>query len=382
MATHSAYFAILMAPFFPFIPQVVTPGLLLPPRSPALDDLRLLAAGCRACSTKGHVDRALRARGGKAVDVRAAGVSVRFDLEPTTDDLDAADNRVAMSRRRTRHRQVQSSNTVAGAPFDEKMEDEDARMEPRSSATRRCLQLSIGRCVYQKGKYLRQHLEEDSSTSVRSSMNLPAHLPSFPPPPPPPRPSPLSPPNYRLPPSRLPALSRDSSTEKDIAGTYDEGRLEPALSSGTRASGVSSPKRDQNASPASVFAPGRSPDRPLSRTASSGAGSAQGDQHWGGGIGPRPCKEALTVIQSLRAPLSDPHYFRVFSLSVSLGTLETNDAGAVVVGTSSEVFGGGHEADCGWTGELLVTRCAVLGNPRQPRTRADAMLSPITVEVK
>ncbi|CAM9113551.1 unnamed protein product, partial [Scytosiphon promiscuus] len=62
--------------------KVSTPGLILPARSPALDNLRVLAAGCRACSTKGHVSDVLRARGTKDVDVRAAGFNVRFVLDP------------------------------------------------------------------------------------------------------------------------------------------------------------------------------------------------------------------------------------------------------------------------------------------------------------
>ena len=36
----------------------------------------------------------------------------------------------------------------------------------------------------------------------------------------------------------------------------------------------------------------------------------------GGGLGPRPCKEALDVVQSLRLPLSDPHYFRISEMSL------------------------------------------------------------------
>ncbi|CAM9839083.1 unnamed protein product, partial [Ascophyllum nodosum] len=55
--------------------------------SSALDDLRVLAASCRACSSKGYVEGILRRRGTKDVDLRAAGVTVRFDLEP--DPLEA-----------------------------------------------------------------------------------------------------------------------------------------------------------------------------------------------------------------------------------------------------------------------------------------------------
>ena len=48
-------------------------------------------------------------------------------------------------------------------------------------------------------------------------------------------------------------------------------------------------------------------------------------------------------------------------------------------GKGSRCWGGDRPGD-GWTGEFLVTRCAVAGNPRQPRTRADFMLSRIRVE--
>ena len=182
----------------------------------------------------------LRRCGIKDVDLRAAGVIIRFDLDP----------------------------------------------DPCNG---HLLQLSVGCCLYQKGKYLLGHVEGEQ---------------------------PVVPPRRRPPPT--PPLQSRAET----------------------------------------------PEAPT---------------HWGGGLGPRPCKEALDVVQSLRLPLSDPDYFRISEMSLLLGVWVA-EKDTEVSRKRVQVLGGGDRPGDGWTGELLLTRCAVAGNPTQPRTRADLMLSQIRVE--
>ncbi|CAN0407640.1 unnamed protein product, partial [Discosporangium mesarthrocarpum] len=61
--------------------KVIVPGRLLPPRPKALEYLRRLAAGRRACSSQGHVESVCRRRGRKAVDSRLAGITITFQLD-------------------------------------------------------------------------------------------------------------------------------------------------------------------------------------------------------------------------------------------------------------------------------------------------------------
>lgn len=353
-------------------PQVTTPGLLLPPRSPALDDLRLLAAGCRACSAKGHVDQVLRARGVKAVDLRAAGVTVRFELEPVPTVLPATSGTRGMPREASPGGLPCGRADAMGETSEENTKP--AVGEKLSATINRCLQLSVGCCVYQKGKYLLGHVERDAER-LRPSLCL--HAPAPPPPPPPPGPS-LT--------MSLPFVREVPYEENGDTGSSEE---DAGLS---RLSGINGGPTTFSPNILRATTPESGHPSTLSATAAGGGGGtprlssmtglgvgATDDWHWGGGPGPRPCKEALSVIQSLRVPLSDPHYFRMAGVSMHLGM--ANAAGGARV-DGAQVLGGPEDGDEGWGGELLITRCAVLGNPRQPRSRADVMLSSITLEVR
>lgn len=398
---------------------MLTPGLILPPRSPALDNLRVLAAGCRACSVKGYVDDALRARGTKAVDLRAAGVTVRFELEsesitrlpaPPTgggiadEELDST-NKLGGAKTAT-------DSSVGDFPVAGSGNGASKKGAAGSGNTKKCLQLSVGCCVYQKGTHLLWHVGEGGeSSSTEASQRHPAVFSS------------RQPSSKQT--SALQLVRKESTTKRDTEhGDFTSSPplrpLSPARE-GDETSGTS-PGRWRRRSPGNVEDIQRPPSHnnegtwpstslesaniprlksyesmnlpvpPSSATipedeAPPWAGRVGEDEklsghyHWGGGPGPRPCKEALTVIQSLRVPLSDPHYFRVAELSLCLGVVcAKKDSGGFVMQT--QVFGGGENIGDGWVGELLVTRCAVVGNPRQPRTRADAMLSRIRVEVR
>lgn len=356
--------------------QVLTPGLLLPTRSPDLDNLRVLAAGCRACSTKGHVSDVLHARGTKDVDVRAAGFAIRFELKPSGTSA-------------VRHPSPGWRSEVGGLPSGVRAEDhtagpfvaEAADAEEASARTspHMCLELTVGCCIYQKGRYLLGHAEGGESTT--GSPRLPPLTSSMssssrgPPPPPP--------------------SALQEKTSKEMGGGSGDDREEGLKLGEKRTAGYdSAPGGGGGGGGPQRFSP---PQTPTSATRPvDGAGQAAAPHegatatHWGGGPGPRPCEEALAIVQSLRVPLSDPHYFRVADLSLSLG--ETEEAPGKDAGEEEPVqrrrrrrtpvvLGGQENTDDGWTGELLVTRCAVVGNPRQPGTRADAMLSRIRVEV-
>lgn len=380
----------------PVLLQVSTPGLILPARSPALDNLRVLAAGCRACSTKGHVSEVLRARGTKDVDVRAAGFTIRFELEPHSVPTDvrppppsgrARDERVKGMRgeedtlpvggaeAETEETAADASAAAAG-PADASKSDGVGSASPRT-----CLELAVGCCIYQKGRYLLGHAEGAESTTVP-----PRHPPGspsrFPPSPPPPMTTTTT--------TRLPPVNEDNTSNgrEMEAGENGGRRGDLATLPAAQTGNESSPAMQQSLAAETTTSP---PRRPTSATKPVGGTRLQtvqgvGATHWGGGPGPRPCDEALTIVQSLRVPLSDPHYFRVAELSMYLTVTGANkqqsgaDGGALVQHT--QVLGGRENADDGWAGELLVTRCAVVGNPRQPGTRADAMLSRIRVEVR
>ncbi|CAM9636690.1 unnamed protein product, partial [Ectocarpus sp. 13 AM-2016] len=366
--------------------KVLTPGLLLPSRSPDLDSLRVLAAGCRACSTKGHVSEVLHARGTKDVDVRAAGFAIRFELEPPPPPLSSGTGAV-------RCPSPGWSSGVGGLPSGVRAEDYTAgpfvaeTADAGEASARRIphtrLELTVGCCIYQKGRYLLGHAEGGESTTV--SPRLPPLTSSSssrgPPPPPPPPPS-----------------APQEKTGKEMGGGSGDDDREEVLKLGERrpagydssAPGGGGGGGPQRLSP---------PQTPTSATTPvDGAGWAAAPHegaratHWGGGPGPRPCEGALAIVQSLRVPLSDPHYFRVADLALSLRVAEEGpgkDAGEEESvqrrrrrqRRTPVVLGGQENTDEGWTGELLVTRCAVVGNPRQPGTRADAMLSRIRVEV-
>ncbi|CAM9342627.1 unnamed protein product, partial [Hapterophycus canaliculatus] len=381
----------LLSPLSNFLhsSKVSTPGLILPARSPALDNLRVLAAGCRACSTKGHVSDVLRARGTKDVDVRAAGFTVRFKLEPQSVTATAArppspggsisdegmggiyaEEGVAFGGAEGQSEKAAGSNTVKMPvpPGSAKCTAEaSSNDELRGSPT--CLELAVGCCIYQKGKYLLGHAEGEKSTMPQSRPppGLSLRTPSPPPPPPP-----------------LPSVRENTTAtgvDRRVADERGRKLVNPPeertrgdLSPGTqRSTAEGTESTTQPTSSAFPSVEGSHPQKP----------QEVGTAHWGGGPGPRPCEEALVIVQSLRVPLSDPHYFRVSDLSVYLGmprTEEGNDHGEGLV-QRTQVLGGRDSADDGWMGELLITRCAVVGNPRQPGTRADAMLSRIRVEV-
>lgn len=241
---------------------------------------------------------------------------------------------------------------------------------------RTCLELAVGCCIYQKGKYLLGHAEGAESTTTAASRHPPASSSRVPPPP-------------SLSPTRLPPVheqnngGKDKDTEagengihgEDLA-TLPEGRAASELSPGMQRSTAETTTRSPPRTPTSATEPAEGTRLQMAQ----GVGAT----HWGGGPGPRPCEEALTIVQSLRVPLSDPHYFRVAELSMYLtviGAEKREGVGGALV-QRTQVLGGRENADDGWAGELLVTRCAVVGNPRQPGTRADAMLSRIRVEVR
>lgn len=379
-----------------FLPQVWTPGLLLPARSPALDELRVLAAGCRACSTKNYVDNVLHARGTKNVDVRAAGVSVRFELEPSPGAGSAAaasppSPQGCTVNGETKMRDEGARSSKADEGVRRSKEDgvganragdrEEAKTAEKSTAPAlaaglgkatsekkiaetECFELSVGCCIYQKGKYLLGHAEgEDSIAALRQPSSVSASR----------APSLFQPPLSPHPPQPL-ARKTVAIGNGESGGTGRE-----------RASGLPLDTRSSDAvKPPLTTAP--SSMRKEEEKLSPMHGTEQlrdpaTRDLWGGGPGPKPCEEAVAIIKSLRVPLSDPHYLRVADTSLYLGVMSPKkDGGAFVRRT--QVLGGGEGAYDGWAGELLITRCAVVGNPRQPRTRADAMLSRIRVEVR
>ena len=264
----------------------------------------------------------LRRRGTKDVDLRAAGVTVRFDLEPNP--LEA---RAGNGGARDAGLVVDADRKDSGGcTGDTTRHPPGGAPEGSDAGNCRLFQLSVGCCIYQKGKYLLGHVEGEQS---------------------------MVPPRRRPPPTP-PLQSRAESSSP----------LETP----------SSPHSPEGAAASRVEAPRPKTPLPASRNAS------EAPAHWGGGLGPRPCKEALDVVQSLRLPLSDPHYFRICEMSLLLGVSVAEEKGREVSRKRVQVLGGGDRPGDGWTGEFLVTRCAVVGNPRQPRTRADFMLSRIRVE--
>lgn len=278
--------------------------------------------------------------------MRAAGITVRFELgsaTPTAAGTASGERRTAAQeaarRRAKRQARKAAKNSVktefeavmgtvhgathaAGASAANAGVIPDAPSDPIAADERSCFQLSIGCCVYQKGKYLLRHVE-GGGPEARSGAT---------------------------------SLGVETGVLGDRHPAHD-GETDAASPNLRRAGSDSSGMRHK-----------------MSET------HATDHSHWGGGPGPRPCQEALVVVKSLRLPLSDPHYFRVDDLALDLGTYTTRSGGEFMRRT--QVLGGGEDPDRGWGGELLVTRCAVLGNPRQPGTRADAMLSRIRVEVR
>lgn len=363
--------------------QVLTPGLLLPSRSPDLDNLRVLAAGCRACSTKGHVADVLHARGTKDVDVRAAGFAIRFELEPPPP--------VSTGTSAVRHPSPSWRSGVGGLPSGVRAEDHTAlpfvaeTADAGEASARRsphtCFELTVGCCIYQKGRYLLGHAEGGESTT--GSPRLPPLASSSssrgPPPPPP------------------PSAPQEKTGREVGGGSGDDDRGEVLNLGERRTAGYDSSAPGGGGGGPQRLSPPQTPTSATEPVDGAGQPAAPHEgaraTHWGGGPGPRPCEGALAIVQSLRVPLSDPHYFRVADLSLSLGVMEegpVEDAGEEAPGKRLRrlrrrrtlvVLGGQDNTDDGWTGELLVTRCAVVGNPRQPGTRADAMLSRIRVEV-
>lgn len=232
-----------------------------------------------------------------------------------------------------------------------------------------CFELSVGCCIYQKGKYLLGHAEgDDESTAAgaaaalrHSSVSPRAASSLFQPP---------------LSPNPLPLARETFGGGKGESG--GRGRKKSNGSQPDTRSPVPANKPPQAATPSSKPTDGES------SSVRAGTEELRGPARrdcWGGGPGPKPCEEAVAIIKSLRVPLSDPHYFRVADTSLYLGVMGAGKNGRGFV-RRAQVLGGREEADHGWAGELLITRCAVVGNPRQPRTRADAMLSRIRVEVR
>lgn len=253
-----------------------------------------------------------------------------------------------------------------------------ARASPRT-----CLELAIGCCIYQKGRYLLGHAEGvgSSTASPRNHAGLASRVPPPPTPPPPPPPS--------LPVSPTPlAPVREAHNGKEAEGGIDGEGREGLVSSPKERTGKGASHGVQPSTGETAASP---PPTPGSASKTVRGRVQQTTTHeaaatlWGGGPGPQPCREALTIVQSLRVPLSDPHYFRIADLSMYLsvpGAGEQGEAGGEALVQRTQVLGGHDNVDEGWAGELLVTRCAVVGNPRQPGTRADAMLSRIRVEVR
>lgn len=304
-----------------------TPGTLLPSISPALEDLRFLAAACRACSAKGYVDSVLRRRGTKDVDLRTRGVTIRFKFEPHV---------------------VEPAECLGGEKEDPVTRD---RSTPADSQSRDLL-LSIGCCIYQKGKYLLGHVEGGQPAAPRR-LRTPS---PFPPPP----------------------QHSEGEVGKVVADLPSPGVHASSVENLPLSIRKSAPLEPPEVPPLFTDTTTNRDGGVPPRTFASKAHDAQEEEpaHWGGGPGPRPCKEALAIVQSLRVPLSDPHYFRICTMSLFLK--ETYGTGGVM--RQTQVLGGGDNPGDGWAGEFLVTRCAVAGNPRQPRTRADFMLSRIRVE--
>lgn len=256
-----------------------------------------------------------------------------------------------------------------------------AATRPARARPRTCLELAVGCCIYQKGRYLLGHAEGVRPTTASprnpagsSSRALPPSSP---------------PPSLPLSPAPLPPVREEDHGKETEGGIDGEGRggLVSSPEERTRRD-VSPGMQPTTTSPArSLPQTPRTPRKPVGARAQQQPTTHEaGAIHWGGGPGPRPCREALTIVQSLRVPLSDPHYFRIADLSMYLGVTATDaeergEVGGEALVQRTQVLGGQDNADEGWTGELLVTRCAVVGNPRQPGTRADAMLSRIRVEV-
>lgn len=258
----------------------------------------------------------MRRRGTKDVDLRTGGVTVRFNFDP--------------------------AEGLGGGKADHE------RSIPADSQSRDLL-LSIGCCIYQKGKYLLGHVEGGQpAVPRRRPLRTP---PPFPPPP----------------------QHSEGEVGKVVADLPSPG----VHASSVENLPLSIPKSTPSEAPE---VPQFFTDTPANRDGAVMPSKAHDAQeqptHWGGGPGRRPCKEALAIVQSLRVPLSDPHYFRICTMSLFLR--EACGTGGAMPQT--QVLGGGDNPGDGWAGEFLVTRCAVAGNPRQPRTRADFMLSRIRVE--
>lgn len=311
------------------------------------------------------MDSVLRVRGVKDVDLRAAGLKVGFELEAAP----AATTGCSVPTPRSGTEEggdgsSRDNGIGTGEAARGRTEDSGDKTErcsgdaPTLADASRQLQLSVGCCIYQKGKYLLGHLEScDDSSAAR----LPPAISS------------------RTPP-RSPMLSLvRTDTDEGKAGS-DRGAAFASLTQAVPrfdgSTGLSPADRKRRSTPHDISTSILWPEGSPRRARETGVQDTEELHRWGGGPGPRPCEEALTVIKSLRVPLSDPHYFRVTDLSLYL----LEDDGAFV--RCAPMLEGGEGADDGWEGEVLVTRCAVVGNPRQPRTRADAMLSRIRVEVR
>lgn len=245
------------------------------------------------------------------------------------------------------------------------------------ASPRTCLELTVGCCIYQKGRYLLGHAEgvESPTGTPRNPSGLSPRVPPPPPPSLPHSPTPLPP-------------VREEDNGKGVEGGIDGEHREGPGNSTEERTGREAPPGMQPSTTTTTQSPPHTPSsasKRVGKRVQHTTTHGTGDTHWGGGPGPQPCREALTIVQSLRVPLSDPHYFRITDLSMYLGVTgaeEQCEVGGEALVQRSQVLGGQDNADEGWTGELLVTRCAVVGNPRQPGTRADAMLSRIRVEVR
>lgn len=312
------------------------------------------------------MESVLRVRGVKNVDLRAAGLKVRFELEASS-PIATAGVHAPIPRSgnkggndgESRDNGIGLGEEARGGTEDSGDEAEGVSGAPPVADAFRQLQLSVGCCIYQKGKYLLGHAESCDDSSATGH----------------------HPPVLSRTPPRSPPLSLVRSDTGDGKAGGERGAAfasptQPAPRPDGNGSRLSPAYRKSVSTPHDTAMSPSWPQRSPPRERETGVLDTEELHGWGGGPGPRPCEEALTVVKSLRVPLSDPHYFRVADVSLSL----LEEGGGFV--RRVPMLRGGEGADDGWEGEVLVTRCAVVGNPRQPRTRADAMLSRMRVEVR